>query len=277
MGHEIYNLYHHDDVIPLGNKGEWKPFEVIGMVSALTDEERNSNVLANCMKGFPILSEMKDAHDRKAILVCYGPSLQDTWPTVALSKFNGADIITVSGAHKFLIERNVIPTHHIDCDPRERKARQFGLPHKDVKYWIGSCVDPLYIEILEGFDVTLWHNHNGPASEEFVWDIDPTAPLLVGGSSVGLRAINLLYSQGYRDFEIHGMDCSFRDEHERHAGDHLSPKPKYIKVKFNEREFLTSPSFAEYAKQFDDQKLLPNATFRLHGDGLLQHMQRSSA
>ncbi len=254
---------------------EIKSFETI---PALSDDERNANVLANSKKISPRLDKDVEPHDRKAILVCYGPSLLNSWPLVAMAKQNGADIVTVSGSHRFLIERNIVPDIHIDCDPRQRKAIQFGKPDASVKYWMGSCVDPLYLEILEGHDVSLWHGHYGDATEKCIWDFESDAALLVGGGSVGLRAISLLYSQGYRDFEIHGMDCSFQSERETHAGIHLAPTPRMLTVQCRDRSFLTSGSFISYAKQFnDDMRLWPNATFRLHGDGLLQHMQRSGA
>lgn len=261
--------------------GEAKPLCEIknfDTIPALSDDERNANVMANRKKVSARLSETIEPHGRKAVLVCYGPSLQQTWPAIYTAQQNGADIITVSGAHRFLIGINIIPTIHIDCDPRQRKAIQFGKPHQGVKYWMGSCVDPLYMEILEGHDVSLWHGHYGDATEKCVWGFEPDAALLVGGGSVGLRAISLLYSQGYRDFEIHGMDCSFQSEKETHAGVHLAPTPRVLTVICGDRSFLTSGSFISYAKQFnDDMRLWPNATFRLHGDGLLQHMQRSSA
>lgn len=248
----------------------------ITTISAMSDDERNANVRANCQKISKRLMDQQPAHDRKAILVCYGPSIRHTLPAIRSAYENELDIITVSGAHRFLIENGIIPTIHIDCDPRLRKAIQFGKPHKKVKYWMGSCVDPVYIEILEDNDVTLWHNHNGYESENCVWDIDPDGWLLIGGGSVGLRAISLLYSQGYRDFEIHGMDCSFTESKETHAGEHLGKKQETINVFCKDRWFVSSASFIDYARQFNsDLRLWPDARFVLHGDGLLQHMQRS--
>src|SRR5262245_22881028 len=48
--------------------------------------------------------------DAPIAVVCYGPSLNETWEQV-----KGFDyIISCSGAHKFLVERGVIPTFHVD-------------------------------------------------------------------------------------------------------------------------------------------------------------------
>ncbi len=256
------------DAIPL------KEVEIIETVSALTDEARNQNVVKNCAKISKRLQDNQPVNDKKAIIVCYGPSLQQTWPQIAMSKTLGHEIITVSGSHAFLLDKGITPDIHIDCDPRERKARQFGKPRDGVKYWMGSCIDPLYLEILEGQDVSLWHVHNGYESE-FIWDHEPGCWMLIAGGSIGLCAVSLLYSQGYRDFEIHGMDCSFANEETRHAGPHLSPKPRVLKLFCHGREFVTSASFASYARQFiDDMAMWKDARFTLHGDGLLQEMCR---
>lgn len=51
-------------------------------------------------------------------IVCYGPSLNDTWEEIKNFKY----IITCSGSHKFLIERGIIPTWHVDVDPRPHKV-----------------------------------------------------------------------------------------------------------------------------------------------------------
>lgn len=255
--------------------------EILNTFPALTDEQRNNNVASNSAKIKERLNDNQPLHKRTAVLVCYGPSLVDTWESITWDSHQH-DIVTVSGSHQFLIERDLIPDIHIDSDPRRRKAEQFGYPHKAVKYWMASCVDPYYLEILNGCNVTLWHNHNGYESERFTWELEPDAWLLVGGGSVGLRAVSLLYSQGYRNFEIHGMDCSFRgtkEQNEQHAGPHLAPKPKaMMEVVCNGRKFISNPSFIDYARQFlDDQRLWPGARFVFHGDGLLQEMVRVAA
>src|SRR6266446_2438816 len=47
-------------------------------------------------------------------IVCFGPSLNDTWEKIRDFKY----IMTCSGAHKFLIDRGIIPTWHAEVDPR---------------------------------------------------------------------------------------------------------------------------------------------------------------
>jgi len=256
-------------------KSAWESIKDIHLLppiqsfAAWSEADRFENIKSNCNRVDRRLSDDIPAHDRTAVLVCYGPSLKDTWHAAAATD---GDIFTVSGAHGYLLERGVVPYAQIDCDPRPHKAAQFGTPHLGVKYWLGSCVHPDYLDRLTGYSVSLWHLHNGPESAENIWSIMPDAWLCVGGGSVGLRSISLLYTQGYRHFEIHGMDCSMV-KGETYAGVHLGKKQEVTPVRCGERWFDSTLQLIDYARQFlDDLRLWEGATFRVHGDGLLAHM-----
>src|SRR5678816_4695353 len=60
-----------------------------------------------------------DVRDEPIALVCYGPSLNQTWDEIRDFKY----VMTCSGSHRFLIQRGIIPTWHIDVDPREHKMK----------------------------------------------------------------------------------------------------------------------------------------------------------
>ncbi len=252
------------------------PIVKIRSTSAVSDEDRNDQVRVNCVRLSKRLGINLPAHDRTAHLVCYGPSLNRTWPMVAMAKASGDDVFTVSGAHRFMLDHGVVPLAHIDCDPRPHKAAQIGEPHKGVAYWLASCISPAYLDKLEGHDVSLWHSYNGKASR-IVFQLEPGQQMVVGGGSVGLRAMSILYARGYRRFEIHGMDCSFEDG-EAHAGEHLGKPLEAVPVKCGERWFQSSAAFVLYARFFHKQlSMMPDAEIHLHGDGLLQHMQKTGA
>jgi hypothetical protein len=255
-------------VIPIRELGH------ITTVAAMDDRRRNENVRRNTRRITKRVQDGIEPHDLVAHLVCFGPSLAQTWPTLQ----NKQDVYCVGAAHDFLVSKNIVPYASIDCDPRARIVDQIT-PHKAVRYWLGSCVDPSYIQKLRGFDVALFHLHNGENSANHIWDIEPDAWLLIGGGSVGLRSISLLYARGYRRFSIHGMDSSYDGDVE-YAGSHVAQKSKRlmrIKPEGSKRWFFSNPSLVDYARQFlDDQRLWEGSTFELQGDGLLQEMVRCS-
>lgn len=252
-----------------------KELPAIETVSAMEEVERIEHMRLNSKRISARLRDDIPPHGRTAILVCGGPSLNMTCGGIP---YENGDIFTVSIAHRLMIERGIVPHAHIDCDPREHKARQIGRPHPSVHYWLASCIHPEYLDKLSDNIVTLWHLHNGPETADALFnEIEPDGWLCIGGGSVGLRAISLLYSQGYRSFSVHGMDCSHAGS-ERYAGEHLGKNAQpVLRVRCGDRWFDSNLSLVDYARQFcDDLRLWEGASFKMHGEGLLQHMIKTS-
>lgn len=275
---QVYKDYFWGSASPLGSVGAIRAKMAVG------HEERNEQVRLNCAaESRRLLSEgPMPAHDRKAVIVAYGPSLSDTFVDVLKQVDDaGTDIFTVSGAHKYGIDRGLIPFAQIDCDPREHKVKQIGDPHPAVRYWLASCVHPTYVPfVAPGLETKLWHAYNGDQSAAFINDLvraglEPIAHMVVGGGSVGLRALSLIYALGYRKIEVHGMDCSFRDG-EQHAGAHLGKRKGVIEVSLGDgRKFQTAAALILYFRYFYKQLLwMADAEITLCGDGMLQHAMR---
>src|SRR4026208_879997 len=207
-------------------------------------------------------------------IVCYGPSLKKMWPEV--KKFK--KIMTCSGAHRFLIDKGIIPTWHVDLDPREHKVRMLGTPHKDVEYLMASCVHPMMWEVLEGFNVKLWHIFNNEDNRELPLAYPQGDWVLTGGNNVGLRCMVVARLLGFTNQHIFGMDCSFPKEEGHHAGEHLNPNTKKYETTWGDKVFYCEPVMITYARQFfHEMKQLPDVKVNLYGDGLLQHMAVTKA
>jgi hypothetical protein len=225
-------------------------------------------------------------HNRVAIVMCYGPSLQDTWK-MALDErefIDKSDIVSVSGAHDFLIDKGIIPKYHIECDPRLHKGDMMQKLHRRVEYYMASVCHPDLVKKLKDYKLTLWHMNEGDPSLQIL-DIEPNSVLVPGGGSVGLRSLALLYIMGYRRFLIHGMDCSYRDG-ETHAGKHTGKETQKVEVRCTDgRKFITAPVLITYKRYFDEirrsfvgdaDKDASKIEIILRGDGLLQHWLRVS-
>lgn len=236
-------------------------------------------------KGIPKWG-IPNPNNRVAIVMCYGPSLQDTWK-MALDEMDfieNSDIVSVSGAHDFLIEKGIIPKYHIECDPRLHKADMMQKLHKKVEYYMATVCHPEVVKRLKKHKLTLWHMNEGDPSLAIL-DIEPNSILVPGGGSVGLRSLALLYIMGYRRFLIHGMDCSYRDG-ETHAGKHTGKETQKVEVRCTDgRKFITAPVLITYKRYFDEirrsfvgdaDKDASKIEIILRGDGLLQHWLRVS-
>lgn len=209
--------------------------------------------------------------EEKVAVVCYGPSLRDTWEQVRNYKY----IISCSGSHKFLIERGIIPTWHVEVDPREHKLQMLGEPHKDVEYLLASVVNPVLIDKLQNYNTKLWH-----VCYEEIEKIVGVYPrgewILSGGSSVGLRALVIARFLGFKNIDVFGMDCSFPDnESIEHADIHPNPsRPEHkITTDYLGKTYHTSIGLIKYSRDFFYQMaMLGDVNLTMHGTGLLQHM-----
>src|SRR5262249_21032334 len=191
------------------------------------------------------------------------PSLNDTWEQVKQFRC----VMTCSGSHRFMIERGIIPTWHVEVDPREHKCLLLGEPHPSVEYLISSTCHPKLTQKLKGFKVKLWHV------------FDAKDPLLVprgewsitGGCSVGVRCLTIARFLGFREMHIFGMDgCEGKSG--KHAASHPNQGPKFWPCEYEGVTYQTSPAFLEAARNvFHELNQLKDVTPTFYGDGLVQH------
>ncbi len=265
--------------------------------SAVSDTIRYENAIRNCgiVTARAMAAQHAERHDKRVCIVGFGPSLKDTWRDIALErKAFGATVVSVSGAHDFLIDKGIIPDIHIEVDPREHKAFFTRNPHPGIRYWIASCCHPKLIDNLldKQAELALWHIYNSEIDFKLV-DADGPDPdgwLIAGGSGVGCRAINVMFTRGFRSFSLYGMDCSFSpSDGEQHAGDHSGKVQKEWRVQVGERWFRSSGTGVYMAKsilqnfhvmrdecQKAGEAFIPgtkdHVELLMHGDGLLQQM-----
>jgi hypothetical protein len=206
--------------------------------------------------------------DEPIAVVGFGPSLQSTWERVRDFKY----IITCSGAHRFLIERGIIPTWHVEVDPREHKVTLLGDPHPDVTYLPASTCHPKYFDHLAGHKVVLWHIF---ASEEDALRTLPAEEYaLVGGPDAGMRAMAIARFFGFTDQHVFGIDGCAGPADATHADDHPNKPKRYMDCEFPEgsgRKWRTTPALLECAKaMIHELDQLKDVTPTFYGDTLVQ-------
>ncbi len=252
------------------------PFGHDKVVAAGTDESRWENVLSN-MRAVAKRLQPAAAHDRHAIVACYGPSIKHNLELLRSELGPNADVISVSGSHDFLLANGITPTFHVECDPRPHKADNIARGVEGVQYLLGTTVHPVLTDKLKDHDVRMWH----PSSERnfrIVDELEPDATFISAFLNVGLTSLSLLHRMGYRKFTIYGMDCSFEGG-EMWAGPHAQKENQkqqtILHVMCGGRQFDTSMIYLAYANAFFDLiKVVPDAQFYIIGDSLLQQMSQ---
>ncbi len=204
----------------------------------------------------------------KIAVVCFGPSLNETWEEVKDFKY----VISCSGAHKFLVEKGIIPTWHVEVDPREHKVKLIGEPQKETEYLIASTCHQKVFDHLEGYNVKLWHVFAN--EEDALRTLPPNEWALTGGASVGLRAMTIARFLGFTDLHVFGMDGN-EGKSGKHASEHPN-QPKFSQTcTYNRVDYQTTPSMLECARQtFHELNQMPDVKATFHGDGLVQAMAK---
>lgn len=202
-------------------------------------------------------------------VVCFGPSLADTWERAREFPY----IITCSGAHRFLVERGVIPTWHVEVDPRAHKVALIGPPQPSVEYLIASTCHPAVFDHLDGFNVKLWHVFDN--AEDGLRTLPPGEWALTGGCSVGLRTITIARFFGFTDQHIFGMDGS-EGATGKHAAAHPNQSKGHAVTTYQGVDYRTTSGYLEAAQQtFHELDQMPDVKATFYGDGLVQAMAKN--
>jgi uncharacterized Rossmann fold enzyme len=202
-------------------------------------------------------------------VVGFGPSLQETWEQVRAFRY----VMSCSGSHRFLIDRGIVPSWHVEVDPRDHKIGLLGAPHSDVEYLIASTCHPNYVHHLNGFNVKLWHVFD--ATEDGIRLLPPGEWAVTGGCDVGLRAMTLAAFLGFRDLHVFGLDGCARGE-VRHAAAHPHTPKHYDTVEYDGKTYYTTPAMLEAARETTHElQQMPGVHATFYGEGLTQAMVRA--
>ena len=274
-----------------------EPSSIMGPLKAkgvVDDGQRNEHTKKNVGLTWKRIPNQPQPDNGKALIICcYGPSIAHSWQQIEKQRkeFDGAEVVSVSGAHDFLKKKGIRPDWHVECDPRPHKSQMIKRVRRGVKYLMASCCHPDFLKRIvdEGGDLILWHLFNGPDTFKIREELPSEREqiLIPGGGSVGLRALVLFYAMGYRKFIIHGFDCSFADgkthagPHSNKTGDNGTPYKQNIKVRVEATDlwFETAPVMITYAQHMIKDLIkgrFPGCRFYFMGDGLFQTMLKHS-
>lgn len=208
-------------------------------------------------------------------IVCFGPSLNQTWEKIKDFKY----IISCSGAHKYLRDRGLTPTWHVDVDPRAHKAELIGDDiSSDTEFLMASCCHPKVFDHLEKHNakITLWHTYSGESTAMMPLIYPRGEWVSTGGANVGLRAFMIARLLGFKELHIFGMDGSFpQDDKVKHAAPHPNSGKGYIVAQYEGKDYCTTTAFLECARgTFHELRMLPDTNVIFYGDGLIQDMAK---
>jgi hypothetical protein len=254
-------------------------FQVIGAIDTKMDPRHTpelieTNVRSSMARGLPMLHDLSGYgkwKGRPIALAAGGPSLNRT-----LDDLRAFDVVMACGsAHDHLVKSGVRLAYAVHCDPDPVGVEFFKSPQSGCRYLVASMCDPALFDRLQGFDVTVWHNRGGVPDQFY-----HPHPIIEGGCSVTLRALNIAIMLGYHDIHFFGFDSSFDDDHHAYdftvdGADLETSDVTLVKVN-NNRVFKTNLGLLAQATHFQECAKNYGHLFNptVHGDGLIAEMMK---
>jgi uncharacterized Rossmann fold enzyme len=234
------------------------------VICNVESEKVKNNVLSACRRDITWL-DLKDAHEGQAVIVGGGPSLARTFSEIAMRKAQGQTIIACNGSAKWLNERGIVPDIHIVIDARPENIA--FIDSRSGMQLLASQCDPSLFDAAK--NPMLFHlNTEGIAD---YLPSDRVAHLISSGTTVGLAAMVIAYTQGYRAIHLHGFDSSINEEHHAYT-QAQNDADQIVDVVVQGRKFRAATWMVKQAQQF--QELAPQlaqagCVLTVAGDGLL--------
>lgn len=215
-------------------------------------------------------------HDRLAIIVGGGPSLATQLPMLAALKAGGGVVLATNATEHYLRERHIRPDAHLVCDAR----REMGLMYcpGGLKLY-ASMVNPLLVSLAlhdKHAQLILWHPLTSGVAELLPKD----APLIGGGSTIGVKAMVLAYGMGFRKFALFGFDSCYANGAHHAYEQKLNDGERVLDVIQGGKAFKCAPWMLQQAedyKQVATSLVNDGCEISVYGEGLIPWITASFA
>lgn len=194
-----------------------------------------------------------------------GPSLAET--KEQLTGF----IAAMNGSLGYLLKHDIVPNVCGILDPGSHMPDVI-VADRRVRYYVASICDPAVFDKLKDCEVRLWHPSSVTGGQGLLELRGGDWLQIGGGSTMGLRWVNLGYILGFRTFHLHGLDSSFREETHAYEDMNRNRRSQRMMVagRWTAANFLEQVSdFFSMLETFRKPDVDP-VHFEVFGDGLLQ-------
>jgi len=210
-------------------------------------------------------------HNGNVILVSGGPYLNINKLKTHIRNNPDSKIVCVKHSYPKLVDNGILPWACIVLDPRPItgtsthgivRKELFKKIEKKTKFFVASMTDPSVTEYLidKGAEIHGWHafteSLRDPAEQNKKMvnnsvtlnpdiGIPQGATLITGGTCAAMRALGIMHTMGFRNFDLFGFDSCMEEPTEEQkkettGSEDEEPKPKYFKVGVGEQYFWTT-------------------------------------
>lgn len=237
-------------------------------VMNVSDSDLIENIKSALKLPYPRVNQIP-AHDGHAVIVGGGPSLNDHIDEIRWRKQQGQIVFATNNTLS-----KVEADYHVMLDARKENAA--FVPYNMKCLYASQCHPNVFERSKNnGNAITIWHSMIDGIQEVVCED---SCFIGAGLSSVGLKAMALAYTMGYRKIHIYGLDSSYRDGEHHAYKQPLNDNERILDVECNGTIYTTAAWMATQAEEFKSiAGLLVNAgcTLTVHGDGLIPDIARN--
>lgn len=239
----------------------------IGVQPYGTEEEVLGNIKHSLGLSLPELAIAPSRHDGNFVIVGSSPSVVNHLDMIRGHQAAGHSICAINGGHDFLMENEVVPNLFLTTDPRPM-PQNFKHLNDTTVYLIASRCAPETFAALKGRQILLWHCW----ADNFEAEGVRGKMAIGGGTTSGLRAINVAYVLGYRNIHLYGMDsCLGENKEKRWDAGPMTDEVKTIDVILGDRTFICNMAMAQQANDFQYvYDVMPDIHISAYGNGLIQ-------
>jgi hypothetical protein len=234
------------------------------------EDVRQSNIISNIKN-----KDIRVLKLKRAVIVGGGYSASHYIDEIKARQDAGYDVFALNGAYNWLQERGVIADYAIFYDSRPENVVFASNPHSSTEFLIASQCHPCMFTALEDYLVTMFHMAGETSTQKLIFEHVKDAHVLGGTLTVGLQALNIAYTMGYRDVKLYGYDSSAHETQKHAYAQPLNDGQILHDVPFNGNIYKCAAPMAAQAKAFmDSYKVYVNAGIAIEviGDGLLPAM-----
>ncbi len=237
------------------------------------------NIIANSRRPLKWISmrepPLPEGRDH-AVICGGGPSLADTLDSIRWRHGLGQKVFALNNAAGFLAAHDIFPDYQVIVDARPHNAGFVGCA---FEYLLSSQCHPMVFDKALPDATWLWHpliERILDEDQRFVNDPRPYS-LIGGGHTVGLSAMCLAYTMGYRKLHLYGYDSSHLGEATHAYAQPQNVRDPECEVEAYGRTFHCSLAMARQMELFPDvaNNLIElGCVITVDGDGLLPHSFR---
>lgn len=234
-------------------------------------EELGGNINQNSRKYGKWL-QLQERHDRPAVLVGGGPSINDHIEDIRKLSEKG-EVFALNAASQWCRKHGIRVDYQVIVDAKPETAELVD-PEAPVHLFASQC-NPATLDAAK--NVLLWHLDIGDVEQYMpAGRVKSGGYVLVGGdATVGNCAICGVYTQGYRDLHVFGYDSSHRNGRSHAYDQQLNLTMPTIETEWAGRKFQISIAMKNQAERFmvyAHALKSVGCTINVYGDGLLQHV-----